>query len=830
MDQRDAGRTSKTERRTELDGGLDQRAGVFTATDRVLSCQNFRFSERGSLTARKGGSRLVTVNGFSALSAMPAPVLVASLAGGTLATGTYTVSYTMATVLGTKIGVSATAAVAVTGPTGSISIRIAPVNSGETAGTTSAGADDPFNGGYVQTSALIEVYVTKDGDPTTKQTVVAPAWDGTILAQVTDLTAYTTNGASPPSANQAIPIRSIFWHPGLDATLGFIGESGFHLSGAHTAATFIGKATDKNNATFGFPRLPTRIHHAIVNNVAVVTDGVGKPKKLHIGTLSDPTTWQWRLCGANPPGAAPTLLDLAVAGNVNGTVQYLVTYTYSTTLPDGSSYTVESNSSASVSIAVVNSQVRVTRPSYTESGGSTWSVYRTVSGGSTFFLVQSGIAAGTTNITDNNADANLNTSVTPPGLNGDPGHAVPTAGLHFVTEFAQRLWAAKTSVVKDGANRILRLRATNEVVCTRFEGTGTIGGAVDSWNTTVNCGSFSPITGLKSFRGLLYVFKQDEVGVIEGDNDSNFAYRTIWHNSGAMENSIVVCDDSLYCFDQARTVLRIAGYSVQDVGYEYIQPGWLAGFSASSSIGFREGGGRAATSGNGMMPLAVVYDPIQGECRWTMSDFAVDLNINAQAAYTPSFYEYVMRKMPDGRAAFSVFTGSASGSVSDRRIGGQALAVVGTTIYQTRTVLYCDYHGKVVADDQVEGDLDNTVAITVRAVWPFFFGDNPEMVKLFRSMFVMLTTGATAADALIFKASSLAKQTGAGVPKTIATVNGGSTEVQVVKLVPAAPFDTVRPTDRGFLLTLDGTKASGPTRIRALASKYEDLSDERSAT
>lgn len=846
MDQQDPGRALKTERRVELDGGLDTRAGVFMPPDRCSVLQNFRFDERGSLVKRKGGSLLCSINALNAAADLPAPVLSDGGAGtGTVAAGTYLVGYTLATVLGTKIGLSNTAAVVVgAGGTRSIVVKIPPLNSGENAGKTNASADDPFNGGYLSTSANIEVYAVLTAGTLTKQTVVAFAWNGTDVAQKTSITAYTTNGAAAPAANQVIPGRSVFWHPGLDATIGWSGESSWAATGQHASVAYLNAATDKNNATFKFSRLPTRIYTTIIQGVAIASDGVGKPKKLHTPDATTVANWEWRVCGANIL-AAPTGA-LGAAGNVNGAVLYYVTATYTLTKPDGTVYTVESEASAVLSQAPVNQQVTITRPTVAESGLATvgtWSVYRTVASGTIPFLVSTAaqnIAIATTTFVDNVADANLVTAISPPGfISGSPHHTPPPAGLYMVTEHAGVLFGVTMGyVIGAGDFRIRRTRTTNVLRYSLYD-LGDAGAAIDCWPAlnSVACGNYSPITALMSFRGLLYVFKQDEIGVVEGDSNANYSYRTIWTGSGAMENSVVAFDDALYCFDQARTTLRISGYSVQDIGYETIQDGWLAGDGVITLTSGEAvvGGGRG-----GAMPINAIADPVHSEVRWTISDANVDFVTFASPTYTPAFYEYVMNKQPDGAYQFSIFTGAVSGSMKDRRILGTSKSVVATatknTIFQARDAVYLDWHGNLVLDDQEEGDFDGATAITMKAVFPFFFGDNPEMVKRFRYIYAMVTMGSTVADTLNFSTASLAQQTGAGVPRLMATISGGvngnqaSGEVFTVRMTPIANLDTARQTDRGMLLVLTGSAKSGPVRIRELACKYGDQSEQRSST
>lgn len=837
--------TLKAERRLVLDGGLNTRAGVFLDPSQATALQNFRIGkETGSLVKRKGGSRLCLVPPLALPADLPAPQVTGGGTLGTLAAGTYKVKYVLGTIHGGKVGVSAESAPVVIGTaTGRIVVKIPTINSGDGAGSLSTillgvqygATDDPLNSGYVNSSNT-KVYVDKDGGGFKLQSAFSFTFTVEVLApfqsryQLT-VTSYDAAGAAAPALTDAIPFRGLAWHPGLDMTIGWIADRALWFSGAHTSPNYMSLALDSAAVAYGFSRLPTRISTTNLNNVMIATDGVGKPKKLHCAfSAGVGTPDSFRQVGAQAPAAAPTAAN-AGAGNVTGTVQYRVTFNYSVTRPDGTTIVTESNGSPALSYAVGGNQiVTVTKPANAESGIVSWNVYRSVASGTSVFLISTGALAidiGTTTFSDNVLDANLLRSFAPPDGPGSIGNDPPpnytdlqNGALHYITEHVQRLFAAKVQWVFDASSRILRLRGTNTIYMTKD-------GSFDAWPASfaVQCGSFAPITFLKSFRGVLYVFKQDEIGVIEGRDDFTFEYRTIYTGGGAMENSVVEAKDTLYCFDQSLTAIRISGYTVEPVAEDEIQVQWSNPITLTSSGEAATGGGRGEA-----LVLNTIWDPSNAEVRWVISDYITDYTVVSQTSYVMRAYEYVMavRGQADGR--FTVFTGSVSGSTKDRRIMASCRSIIGTNaIYQARDVLYGDYHGRLVRDDMVEYDLSPSVVdISLSAAWPIFFGDNPEAVKAFRYMYVLILMGATVTDALSFYTSSLEKgvTTAAQLMKAFA---GGSLDNRMLRMDGLSTADGTNTSVHGLLLTVVGAAQSGPLTLRELSARMTSGADGRNA-
>ncbi len=140
-------------------------------------------------------------------------------------------------------------------------------------------------------------------------------------------------------------------------------------------------------------------------------------------------------------------------------------------------------------------------------------------------------------------------------------------------------------------------------------------------------------------------------------------------------------------------------------------------------------------------------------------------------------------------------------------------------------MVYGDYHGRIVEDYQKEYDLDGVVSvpISIRATFPFYFGDDPELVKQFRLLYAMTQTGTNAADAIILSVQSLDKSPTA--PQAVATINGahspaGANRMQHIPMPPS--LDGVNNKDRGAQIVVTGQAQSGPLTIQELTVKYQE--------
>lgn len=819
----------RSERRLALDGGLNTRAGVFMDPSQARALQNFRFTKEGEIAKRKGGSRLAAYTQQSMATNFKL-TCTPSGAGGSLAAATYDFTFTIGTIHGATMGIlTSTLGVVVGGAgAGSVLLQLKALNVGDGVGQQAGAYDDPINAGFVNNASL-RVYARTGADAFTQQGALTFTWNSSTGAHETTYTTYTNNGSAAPGTPVALPVRSLHWHDELETTMVWTAEQCAAVSGAHTSRITIAEPKDASGNVYGFSRLPTRIFATILDGVMVVTDGVGKPRKLHTPTPSDAQTWVFRNCGLEVP-SAPTAADNGAGLMGAGTYQYAVTFITRTTRPDGTTYDFESNPSALGSVTIgANRQVRVSNiPTSLETGfgGTAFVVnrklYRSVAGGTTVVALATITGNVTTTHDDNVVDADLSGQPTPPNGANKIGNDPPPSKIHFITEHVQRLFSVVMKFKTDASGRIKRLQPTNEIRYTKA-------GSVDAWPTTFSfkCGSSKPITALRSFNGVLYAFKQNEIGVILGSglaSDLDFSYRTIWTGCGAMENSVVEVDNYLYAFSESLTAVRVSGYTVEPIGEDSIQTQWFDAITLDAGGEAATGGGRGAAA-----VLNVIYDLANSEVRWVMSDYVTDYTIVAATSYVMKCYEYVLTVRGRERPRFTLFTGSVSGTTKDRRIMGSCRSIVAANpIYPAYDCLYGDYHGRLVRDDQVEYDLDpSPAAITLSGEFPIFFGESPEAVKLYRFLYILLKMGATGTDSLTFKTKSLLKQAISAV--TLVTEAGGVTEFRMRRgNIPKQP-DTVNTWIQGLIVTVSGSAQSGPLRIAEMCARMTAGSEDRSA-
>lgn len=948
----DEGKPLKTDRRINLDGGLDTRSSALDIdSDKATALGNFRFTTEGALQKRKGGRQLCTVAPYSSVSFIPTPIAQDGGAGA-LAAGTYQVRYVMGTVssYAGRVGPSPASVALVLGASKRISITIPAPNSGEGFGRLTNGFNDaPGNAGFLLAGNQFGIYAKKSGDPNyTLQTVAdlgnspsgAPA---NVNGRVFDMNSYTTNGAVlPADLLSPIPVRALFWHPLVDTLVGVSAETPYALQGALSSVQYLALSNDSAGNPFGFSRMPTKMACCFVDRCMILSDAVGRPKILNspadsqqVYGVSLPTSWSFRQLGAAAPAAAPTN-GAKTAGALTGTYQYVTTFVYQRDRQDGTSFLSESNSSAALTVVYAGQQATISIVAPSESGIVSWNLYRTIAGETQFFLLATTVI-GTTSFADNQADTAL-TGQQPPDKGGKIPNDVPRQGLAMVTEHAGRAFGVDSNVLRKAGggsafSTMTRTRALNQVMYskTRFPNDLVAAGAtanitvapgdfgnVDAWPSffVITCGNASPITDLVSFRGVLYVFKEDEIGVIEGATDQDFTYRTIWTGTGAMENSIIKVGNYLLAFDQALGPIQVSGYSVTDLGYETIQPDWLQAVTTTSGESI-SGGGRGSTG-----VVSATWDPVNAEARWVISDFQTNPDSAYAMGSTPTFFEYVCRMaQAKPSEAFSRFTGTvqpntfatsntatafvvvpgnyslttnesgrywnagdaiilqdatnpanyATGTINtyggttlivtvtfasvatvinsfviglirvptDRRILAQDACIVGSAAvpFRPRDIVFGDYQGRLVEDSQVEYDFDGITVptyivvstpqpISIRATFPFFFGDNPELVKQFRYLYAMLMMGATTTDAMTFVMQSLSKDGTA--PVTITTFNGATAQAGIHQLkymaLPAL-IDGTNSKDRAMQIVISGSAQSGPMLLEELCVRYQDTGD-----
>lgn len=824
--------TFRTERRAKLDGGLDSRSGPFGQPDRITSVQNLHYIESGSLVKRKGGSPQAQMDAMTAATDLPAPT-AAETGIGTFANGNYYFAYTIATKVTTGvIGCSAESAVLTVtgGGTAGVTISIKPLNSGEAVGQGTDGVDWLANCGYNFTVGVggsgIEVYARTGADALTKQTISAAGitWDTTTRTWQIHINAYTNNGAANPNTVKPVSGRSIVYVPDIPALIAWFGDRCRVLAcGTYSYALgftgIIPMATDKDGNLFGFSRFPSPIYTAIIDKLLVASDGIGKPKKLN-WTGSSSTT-KWYMLGANAPASAPTTA-IGSATGITGSYTYKISYVFQTTRCDGTTYNVESNPSSASTPAITpaNQKVNVTIPTTTESGIQYYNVYRTTNGGTVYYLQAKVAASGFSNPhVDSTADGSL-TLTQQPVTDYELSHGTPPARLWFLQEFAGRLWGVECNWgYNTSSYQIFQINPTSTV---RW----TLAGDPDCWPSTLSaaCGA-GMITALYAHRGVLFVFKADEIGVIEGSGVTNtdFAYRTLYRGIGAMMHSVMTFHGDLYFWDQAKGPMRLSGYSVEPIGTDDVQEAWRA----ETYCGIR----------------CVAADTVNNELRWQVTRYHYEYT---DYTLTPSTHkEYVCYFRADGGVAWSIYQGGTTASRYDRQIVGVANAPVNLNTsgaadpYQLRYGTYwVDTYGRWVLDDQVEYDSDPNVSAThidityfANLVW--MFADNPEMLKIFRHLYLMVRMGSSASDGIVVYGAYISAFDN-GTPayviiKTIAATVALANKWRMIRCDIQQALQGSLSQERGLLVRLYGTAQAGPVKIAMVSCKYKNLNDTRNA-
>lgn len=880
----------KTDRRITIDGGLNTRASCLNVqANQATALGNFRLRTTGALQKRRGGLQLFQVPIYGNFSALLPTVKLADAGAGGLPAGTFDVAYTIGTVSvlpggATTSGLSLFTASAALGASRSLNILIPSVNSGQGVGNdpsaNPAFLDEPQNGGVLISGAGsasgFGIYVKKVGDPNFTLQVVSDLGSsplGAFEGHLFKLNAYTTTGPVAPSgpglgATLPVPIRTMIWHPLIDALIGISADYPWASSPLFSAPNLpfsLALSNDSAGNSFGFSRIPTRIFSTFLDRCLIVSDGVGRPKILNTPANSQgiygidvPTVWSFRMLGAAAP-TPPVTIGAKAGGALTGVYQYAYTWTYLRTRQDGTTFQSESNLSPAASVTYAAQQAPISLTvSALETGVVSWNLYRTVSGGSQFFLLATQILA-TTTVNDNNADASLN-GQQPPGQGGNIPNDVPPNSMMMVTEHEGILFGVQANLIRKSGgggdvNVIRRNRPTNIAqysnvrnindllsltsLITTFTGDYT---NMDSWTASYAfpCGNMSPITNVVSFRGVLYFFKEDEIGVVEGSTIGDFQYRTVWTGSGAMEGSVIPIGNYLLAFDQALGPIMISGYSVTNLGYEAIQLDWqsaptYSGFTTGECIA---GGGRGTA-----LVISAAWDTVNSEARWVISDYQPDPQsaiatgggvMNQTAGVGPTFFEYVCqvpKEQPSGQ--FTRFTGTAwpMNTQLDRRILCQTEAIsnANAIVYRSRDLLYGDYYGRVVSDYASEGDWANfdgigdVASINMRATLPFFFGDDPEMVKRFRYLYTMTNMGSNNNDVLNFSIQCITE--GSAAPQVVGSVAGSAATAgqNTITHTPVpANIGATTNVDRGAQIVVSGLAGSAPVVLEEVTIKYHD--------
>lgn len=842
----------KTERRRDVDGGLNTRRGLFfDDNSQAVAMSNLVITERGALSVRKGAVQLCQPSPYATSRDLPAPFLQAGVAVGSLSNGVYQVYYQITSAIGGVFGKSSVATITLSGGTSTQSLILAlqAVNVGD--GFTFF--DDPTPGFAVTAGVPNTIWwVKKDADTQFRaQAVTGGVWQATTpIGYAFTLSVYSGNAAAEPTTvAQPMPLRSCIWHPFIEGIFVWGGDGVIFLSGAMNTPGWVTMPYDSNALVTRFCRYQSRIYAAFLNNVMVVTDGIGKPKKLN--WTADPTSSAFYVAGANPPVVLPAVADGGVG--VMGAGTYIYTWTYSYGILEGDAFTTLTNESNAYSLdasgnivgpghaqktagattpgtsitQLANRKVNITIPAaipgsttpgvLPESGLTYINIYRTTAGGAVYYrvaAVQLAIIAQT--YADNLTDAAIvadGRTIPNDGFKipNDP----PPFNLYMLTQFTQRLFAVQGKNVVNAVIQLLRLKMTNTLQFSQVGATG-----YDYWPAayTLACGESEPITALVNYRGYLYVFKEQEIGVVEGDGIATaYSYSTLWSGVGAMEGSTYTLENAIYFWDQSQGPMKLDGFTVTAIGYDSVQQDWVNNFR-----------GR-------VIPREVTYDATLNMLRWAFSSLlpgfytaTPTLPLSLTAFNVEYVYDVKANRWP------APFQGATSGIYTDRVIRGQCRAIVSAVPnYRAFDNVYVDYFGRVCRDMQTTWDLDTVVGlvqIPFSATFPFFFHDNAEMEKIFRYLYVLLKfSSASAADAIRFYVTSLRQLNQGGTPVLLATYLGNATyfgiPIQHRRSIPKQ-FDGVNTVERGLQLSLNGETAN-PLVLYSVSLKAKDVSDIR---
>lgn len=832
----------QVERRTKLDGGLNARDASYTMQpDQVMAIQNFDLTVGGCLNRRTGAiiDPLLDQNVFTTNTShgdTNAYTFVVTGAGGTIAAGTYVFKFVYHIRSGgqapanNKIAANSTYSVVVAGGSSVIAIRVWPTNKGESNYTvaTPAGTgliDDPFMGGLV--SGELEVYCQKSGsgDGFTLQAggAIALTWDTTNGVWSYTLTAYTNNGATFPGQllGQG-PIRYIKFWKEFNRVFVLMMESLFCFNSRRFLAPV---PLTTNNDSYGKKHYLSRGCYppsmAFVSHVPIISDGYRCKKLSDNSVYNSDGSADVRLLGAQPPSATPTT-SFTAGGVLNATYSYKITLVYQHNRPTGfptsvassgrATYQSESNSSLAIGpVSPVNQKVNIiySNSRLSESGLFAVRVYRTQAGGTVFYKLADDTTLGGT-YQDNLSDANLNTFKTTPDdpLKTDPCDLPPNQLLYLTEYLGYGFGVVGTQVVSTrdtNADRVIWFLGTNVI---RISKLMLLSGqseesTIDHWPNTVSytviCGSTSRVTNLVSYQGVLYVFKEDEIGVIVGSQSGQFRYQTVYSGVGAVPFSCVVAQGLVYFFDENQGPYIFNGSSVDYVGLK-LQYYW----QVDKAVQYWVHGS--------------FYNKFANQVHWYLTNMPTDPYDSQVSAgqgnvgtIRGTWKEYVFSIPTKG---WTVFQGSSyarnvmAGCIIDQVQSAQSAVQLGEVILLGNT------EGRMMDDNSAQ--TDNGTAITAFAEFPFFFGD-PTIVKEWRQLMSTFNLAARTVGNILFKVKfsqddnyGSGLQNDDGVVGVTAATTGDRTQVFDL---PLNSSGTTIVNDRGLSMRVESTVDSAFTLL-----------------
>lgn len=824
----------ESEVRSKLDGGLNTRASPFVIRkDQVVAIENFRYTRDGSLVLRDGS---IAGGDIDDQIAYPAPVItaasrptaptVAAVAGGSIAAADYRVKLFFRarnpSVTGKFGPTAASATVTLAGANASIEIRVRPNDLGLGAGRAAGAVDDPFMGCCQSDS--VEILVAQDTGggfgAFDSQGFVAFTWDNTNRWWEYTLTTYAAGaGGDVDTPLRQVPISHVFYHPISDQVFYLQLDTWYSLQyqvgypGGASGTQRWGQPVDSAGTTyFATCRQPFPKTSAIVSRIPVIADGF-KPKKMVWG--GGITNGSVRMLGANPPTAAPSIAVNPAAGVLNGAYRYKTTLVYRNNRPADilsvESWDSESNASAqSNSVSPANKQIDVTiNASTSETGLQFVRVYRTQAGGTNFFFLTD-VASPFANFTDNTADGSLDTDRTPPDAPDKEEPAdLPPDTLLYVIEHDSRVWGVNGTIINatETDNRVLTVIGTNEVVISKqMDETGLNDqSTIDHFpNTTayrIICGRNAPITQLVSHRGQVYVFKEDEIGVIVGGRPGEYVYQQLFVDIGAQPHSVVPVSGVMYFWNPEKAGYIFDGASYRWIGEDIQETRWSTDRDADYWC------------------YNVIHDRQTNEVRWSMTNLPLDpTTILSQPSDGEGTWKEYVAYVPTN--AMTLFTSSGARQVhcatNVRESSSRAPQAA------RKRVLFGTTRGRLLLDHGANNDQSvtygSTSAISFLVEFADFLGQAWDVVKNWR--YVLLAFEYTGSGSWLVRAR-YAQTT---IFATIATISAATTGLRTqVIAIPQSLTEGVNQ-DRGLRVRLEGTMSNNTLIIRGIVAKYKPIS------
>lgn len=379
--------------------------------------------------------------------------------------------------------------------------------SNPTTGHVSTGSPVSANTGPIVNQTAIEGSVTT--------AVISTSFDGS-----NNVTVHCSNNFQPGQKVVCSGLTFATWLNGKTLTINSVGSGFFIATGVTHGSYALTNDTGSAMMTLTVPNSP--YEYTVFNSAAFVSDGgvVYATSSLPLTKVaSSPTIGQYAVNTA-------TGQYTFAAADLGAGIQ--ITYTFSL--------------SSSTAINIQLQGIGSTDPQVT-----TIQIYRTLDGGSVYYLDATISNTSNWTYTDSTLDANLNTDIIAPlSDSNDP----PPSGMSLLAWYAGRLWGASGSTLYFSGGP----DTTN--------GVGT-----ESWPPANNFPVPGQITGIASTSQGLVVCTTDNAYVVYGQNTASFTVPQLWqHNFGvATQNCIAQDGDNLFFLTMRSQLFSFSG-SLTELG------------------------------------------------------------------------------------------------------------------------------------------------------------------------------------------------------------------------------------------------------------------------